>query len=56
MLPQLFPLFKVPVIDFSSFEPDVVCSVFVIPLQHKSYSVLHVFRQIGPPQRVDCLV
>jgi len=32
----------------TSFEPDVVlCSVSVIPL--------HVFRQPGPPQRVDCL-
>jgi len=40
----------------SSFEPDVVlCSVSVIPLQHRRLFCLHVFRQAGPPQQVDCL-
>jgi len=39
----------------SSFEPDVF-SMSVIQLQHRSCSVyMSVFRQAGPPQRVDCL-
>jgi len=38
----------------SSFEPDVLCSVSVIPLQYRT-CCLHVFRQAGPSQRVDCL-
>jgi len=37
----------------TSFKPDIVCSVSVIPLQHRS--CLHVFHQAGPPQLVDCL-
>jgi len=45
---------RVGISNSSSFEPDVVCSVSVIPLQHRSCS-LHTFCQDGPPQRIDCL-
>jgi len=38
----------------SLFQPDVVGFVSVIPLPQKLFC-LHVFRQAGPPQRVDCL-
>jgi len=39
----------------SSLEPDVLCSVSAIPLQHIKLFCLHVFRQSGTQQRVDCL-
>jgi len=41
----------------SSFEPDVVCSVSVIttPTVTDQLFCLHVFRQAGPPPRVDYL-
>jgi len=40
----------------SSFELDVVlCSVSVIPLQHRSCSICMSFRQAGPPKRVRLL-
>jgi len=38
----------------TTFEAEVaLCSVSVIPLQ--KLFCLHVFRQAGPPQLVDCL-
>jgi len=40
----------------TSFEPHVVlCSVSVKPLQRQKLFCLYVFRQAGPPQRVNCL-
>jgi len=38
------------IIHYPSFELDVLCSVFVIPLQQKLFSY-----QAEPPQRVDSL-
>jgi len=39
----------------ASFEPDVVlCFVSIIPLNTEAV-LFAVFRQAGPPQRIDCL-
>jgi len=40
-------LFVLGCCSSSSFEPDVVCSVSVVPLQHKSRSVCTLFVRLG---------
>jgi len=38
--------------ESSTFKPDVLCSVSVIPLPTQKLFRLHVFHQAGPPQWV----
>jgi len=48
-LSKILIYYNIPcLMSSSSFGPDVVCSVSVIPLQHKSSSVCMSFVRLGP--------